>query len=175
MAHTFVATTAKSDPYTFSTAFSQNQVTAGFPQCEYPVSANLDPISMVSNPFHWPSKSQNPSLKQPHKHPRLSRDVVGTRQFQRPKLKLIIDNGTRFKCYIDGCVGVLSRRQGFKARIAARYRTTQADSSSCKDCGRIFTRKANEEIHRRTVYMREKNHRCVFCLRFFARKDSLRR
>jgi len=44
-----------------------------------------------------------------------------------------------------------------------------------KDCNKKFVRKTDLQRHHQSVHMKQRNHRCDYCSRYFARKDTLRR
>jgi len=44
-----------------------------------------------------------------------------------------------------------------------------------KDCSKKFVRKTDLARHHQSVHMKQRNHQCDYCSRFFARKDTLRR
>jgi len=44
-----------------------------------------------------------------------------------------------------------------------------------ENCTKKFVRKTDLQRHHQSVHMKQRNHRCDYCSRFFARKDTLRR
>ncbi|KAJ3568979.1 hypothetical protein NPX13_g6236 [Xylaria arbuscula] len=48
-------------------------------------------------------------------------------------------------------------------------------SCTFEDCNKKFVRKTDLQRHHQSVHMKEKNHKCDYCGRHFARKDTLRR
>jgi uncharacterized Zn-finger protein len=44
-----------------------------------------------------------------------------------------------------------------------------------KDCSKKFVRKTDLQRHHQSSHMKQRNHRCSYCSRYFARKDALRR
>ncbi|KAG7150040.1 Zinc finger protein PLAG1 like [Verticillium longisporum] len=43
------------------------------------------------------------------------------------------------------------------------------------DCNKRFVRKTDLQRHHQSVHTKERNHKCDYCSRLFARKDTLRR
>jgi len=43
------------------------------------------------------------------------------------------------------------------------------------DCNKRFVRKTDLQRHHASVHLRERTHKCDYCGRMFARKDTLRR
>lgn len=105
-----------------------------------------------------------------------NRRQIRSQRTQKKTRKLTTKEEANFQCEVKGCGKLFSRSYNFKAHME-----THADNReypfpcTVPDCNKKFVRKTDLQRHHQSVHMKEKNHRCDFCGRMFARKDTLRR
>lgn len=99
--------------------------------------------------------------------------------FNRPRRaprRLTTKEEANFQCEIPGCGKLFSRSYNFKAHMETHDDKREYPfPCSVKECNKRFVRKTDLQRHHQSVHMKERNHRCDFCSRMFARKDTLRR
>ena len=90
--------------------------------------------------------------------------------------RLTTKEEANFQCEIKGCGKLFSRSYNFKAHMET-HDDKREYPFPCQsgDCNKKFVRKTDLQRHHQSVHMKERNHRCDFCGRMFARKDTLRR
>ncbi|KAK6202004.1 hypothetical protein LQW54_009136 [Pestalotiopsis sp. IQ-011] len=95
----------------------------------------------------------------------------------RPKTrKLTSKEDANYQCEVKGCGKLFSRSYNYKAHLETHDENREYPfPCTMGDCDRKFVRKTDLTRHHQSVHMREKNHRCDYCHRSFARKDTLRR
>lgn len=94
----------------------------------------------------------------------------------RPPRKLTTREDANFQCRVRGCGKLFGRSYNYKAHMET-HDTGRVYPFAClvKDCAKKFVRKTDLARHHQSVHMKQRNHRCDYCGRFFARKDTLRR
>lgn len=104
------------------------------------------------------------------------RGTQTTRAPKRQTRKLTSKEDANFQCEIPGCGKLFSRSYNYKAHMAT-HNENRAYPFLCPepDCGKKFVRKTDLQRHNQSVHTKERSHRCDYCLRMFARKDTLRR
>ncbi|KAH8677269.1 hypothetical protein BX600DRAFT_449259 [Xylariales sp. PMI_506] len=76
----------------------------------------------------------------------------------------------------EQCGKLFSRSYNYKAHLETHHENREYPfPCAVGDCTRKFVRKTDLQRHHQSVHMKEKNHKCDFCSRMFARKDTLRR
>lgn len=93
----------------------------------------------------------------------------------RPR-KLTTKEDANYQCEVQGCGKLFSRSYNYKAHLETHDENREYPFPCTIDgCPKKFVRKTDLTRHHQSVHMKEKNHRCDFCQRMFARKDTLRR
>ncbi|KAK2010274.1 hypothetical protein LZ32DRAFT_382202 [Colletotrichum eremochloae] len=100
-------------------------------------------------------------------------------KYNRPKRsprKMTSFADAQYKCQVEGCGKLFSRSYNYKAHLDTHdERREYPFPCPVADCNKRFVRKTDLQRHNQSVHMKEKNHRCDYCGRLFARKDTLRR
>ncbi|TQW03255.1 zinc finger, c2H2 type domain-containing protein [Cordyceps javanica] len=79
-----------------------------------------------------------------------------------------------FKCDVEGCGKLFTRSYNYKAHLETHDQRRQYPfHCHVHGCDKKFARKTDLQRHHQSVHMKERNHGCTFCGRFFARKDTL--
>ncbi|KAI2617379.1 hypothetical protein GGR54DRAFT_607497 [Hypoxylon sp. NC1633] len=93
---------------------------------------------------------------------------------RRQPRKLTTKEEANFQCEVKGCGKLFSRSYNFKAHMETHDEKREYPfPCTVTDCNKKFVRKTDLQRHNQSVHMKEKNHRCDFCGRMFARKDTL--
>lgn len=81
-----------------------------------------------------------------------------------------------YECSMEGCGKMFNRSYNYKAHMET-HDPERVYPFTCQlpDCTKRFRRKTDLQRHHQSVHMKERNHQCEFCGRFFSRKDTLRR
>lgn len=90
--------------------------------------------------------------------------------------KVTTKEEANFQCEVKGCGKYFSRSYNYKAHMET-HDEKRAYPFPCGvgECNKRFVRKTDLQRHHQSVHMKEKNHKCDYCNRLFARKDTLRR
>uniref|UniRef100_A0A0B7JTX5 C2H2-type domain-containing protein n=2 Tax=Bionectria ochroleuca TaxID=29856 RepID=A0A0B7JTX5_BIOOC len=98
------------------------------------------------------------------------------RRKKRPTRKHTTKEEANYQCTIDGCGKFFSRSYNFKSHLET-HDDKREYPFPCKEpnCTKKFVRKTDLQRHHQSVHTKERNHKCDFCGRMFARKDTLRR
>ncbi|KAK4226989.1 hypothetical protein QBC38DRAFT_209449 [Podospora fimiseda] len=98
---------------------------------------------------------------------------------QRPRRaprRLTTKEEANFVCEVKGCGKMFSRSYNFKAHMETHDEKREYPfPCNVPDCNKKFVRKTDLQRHHQSVHMKERNHKCDYCSRMFARKDTLRR
>ncbi|KAI1381423.1 hypothetical protein F4677DRAFT_126036 [Hypoxylon crocopeplum] len=95
---------------------------------------------------------------------------------RRQPRKLTTKEEANYQCEVKGCGKLFSRSYNFKAHMETHDEKREYPfPCTVPDCNKKFVRKTDLQRHNQSVHMKEKNHRCDYCGRMFARKDTLRR
>ena len=90
--------------------------------------------------------------------------------------RLTTKEEANFQCEVKGCGKLFSRSYNFKAHMETHDEKREYPfPCQAGDCNKKFVRKTDLQRHHQSVHMKERNHRCDYCGRMFARKDTLRR
>jgi hypothetical protein len=94
----------------------------------------------------------------------------------RTPRKMTTREEANYQCKAKGCGKLFSRSYNFKAHMET-HDSSRIYPFPCPlpDCNKKFVRKTDLQRHHQSVHMKERNFRCEFCSRYFARKDTLRR
>ncbi|KAK4097142.1 hypothetical protein N658DRAFT_489455 [Parathielavia hyrcaniae] len=123
----------------------------------------------------------------PHPHPHPPPAHAGAfmhdarRQYRvaRPKRaprRLTTKEEANFQCEVKGCGKLFSRSYNFKAHMETHDEKREYPfPCQAPDCSKKFVRKTDLQRHHQSVHLRERTHKCDYCNRMFARKDTLRR
>lgn len=81
-----------------------------------------------------------------------------------------------FQCQVVGCGKFFSRSYNFKSHMETHDEKRHYPFPCLvNDCSKKFVRKTDLQRHHQSVHIKERNHRCDYCGRMFARKDTLQR
>jgi len=95
---------------------------------------------------------------------------------RRAPRRLTTKEEANFQCEVKGCGKLFSRSYNFKAHMETHDEKREYPfPCSVNDCNKKFVRKTDLQRHHQSVHMKERNHKCDYCSRLFARKDTLRR
>lgn len=144
-----------------SSGYLSDVPSGSWPKSEYP--------SLDSDPYYG-----GPSSAATYSHDRRQLRVPRT-QRRQPR-KLTTKEEANFQCEVKGCGKLFSRSYNFKAHMETHDEKREYPfPCTVPDCNKKFVRKTDLQRHNQSVHMKEKNHRCDYCGRMFARKDTLRR
>ncbi|EEY17314.1 conserved hypothetical protein [Verticillium alfalfae VaMs.102] len=95
---------------------------------------------------------------------------------RRAPRRLTTREEANFQCEVKGCGKLFSRSYNFKAHMET-HDDKREYPFPCQigDCNKRFVRKTDLQRHHQSVHTKERNHKCDYCSRLFARKDTLRR
>lgn len=95
---------------------------------------------------------------------------------RRAPRRLTTREEANFQCEVKGCGKLFSRSYNFKAHMETHDEKREYPfPCMAEDCSKKFVRKTDLQRHHQSVHMKERNHKCDYCGRLFARKDTLRR
>jgi hypothetical protein len=141
----------------------------GWSKVEYASQDQLPSISTLPiPPYDRRSESQERSPVRSLDH---QRGPVRTRI-----RKLTTKEDANFQCHVKGCGKLFGRSYNFKAHMETHDAGREYPfPCPLNDCNKKFVRKTDLQRHHQSVHMKQRNHRCDYCSRYFARKDTLRR
>jgi len=135
-------------------------------------SQDLPPISTLPlPPYDRRSESQehSPARSIDRRRPTTIARTRGVR-------KLTTKEDANFQCTVKGCGKLFGRSYNYKAHMETHDASREYPfPCPLKDCNKKFVRKTDLQRHHQSVHMKQRNHRCDYCSRYFARKDTLRR
>ncbi|KAI0884802.1 uncharacterized protein GGS22DRAFT_147000 [Annulohypoxylon maeteangense] len=144
-----------------SSGYLSDVPSGSWPKSEYP--------SLESDQFY-----AGPSASGAFPHDR--RQLRVPRAQRRQPRKLTTKEEANFQCEVKGCGKLFSRSYNFKAHMETHDEKREYPfPCTVPDCNKKFVRKTDLQRHNQSVHMKEKNHKCDYCGRMFARKDTLRR
>ncbi|KAL2265599.1 hypothetical protein VTJ83DRAFT_6699 [Remersonia thermophila] len=95
---------------------------------------------------------------------------------KRAQRRLTTKEEANFQCEVKGCGKLFSRSYNFKAHMETHDEKREYPfPCQVPDCTKKFVRKTDLQRHHQSVHLRERTHKCDYCSRMFARKDTLRR
>ena len=144
----------------------------GWPKVDYGPQSDLPPFSTLPVPAYARRASAQEPLTSTHELRRVATSVPRTRQPRR----LTTKEDANFQCQVKGCGKLFGRSYNFKAHMETHDASREYPfPCPLKDCTKKFVRKTDLQRHHQSVHMKQRNFRCDYCGRFFARKDTLRR
>ena len=168
-----LVTSASSYPGSLEGTFYHDPSTMGWPKLEYTNVQDLPSISSLPiPPYGRRSESQERSQAGSQSQRRGPSTIARTRS---PR-KLTTKEDANFQCHVKGCGKLFGRSYNFKAHMETHDASREYPfPCPLKDCNKKFVRKTDLQRHHQSVHMKQRNHRCDYCSRYFARKDTLRR
>ncbi|KAF4462655.1 epithelial zinc-finger ezf [Fusarium albosuccineum] len=119
--------------------------------------------------FYSNTQAQMPDLGQ-------DRRLLKTNKVKRPTRKHTSKEEANFQCEVKGCGKFFSRSYNYKSHLETHDEKREYPFPCTVDgCTKKFVRKTDLQRHHQSVHMKERNHKCDYCGRLFARKDTLRR
>ncbi|KAI0518570.1 hypothetical protein F5B22DRAFT_71228 [Xylaria bambusicola] len=164
-AHALMAEPSSYGSQACSSGYLSDGPSSSWPKSEYP------PIE--GDPYYVGPSGSTSSLVPDRRHqapPRPSRAP------KRQARKLTSKDEANFQCEVEGCGKLFSRSYNYKAHMETHDKKREYPFvCTYEDCNKKFVRKTDLQRHHQSVHMKEKNHKCDYCGRHFARKDTLRR
>lgn len=95
---------------------------------------------------------------------------------KRQQRRLTTKEEANFQCEVKGCGKLFSRSYNYKAHLET-HAPNRDYPFPCQEagCTKKFVRKTDLQRHHQSVHLKERSHKCDYCSRLFARKDTLRR
>lgn len=146
-----------------------------------PFAPNLQPDLGDSPVPVWPKQDCDASqiyLDPQSQGPDLGQDrrMLKPTRARRPPRKHTTKEEANFQCEVKGCGKFFSRSYNYKSHLETHDEKREYPFPCPVDgCTKKFVRKTDLQRHHQSVHMKERNHKCDFCGRLFARKDTLRR
>jgi len=95
---------------------------------------------------------------------------------ERTQHRLTTKEEPNFQCEVKGCGKLFSRSYNFNAHMETHNEKREYPfPCTVANCNKKFVRKADLQRHHQSIHIKERPHKCNFCSRLFARKDTLRR
>ncbi|KND92559.1 Transcription factor Sp5 [Tolypocladium ophioglossoides CBS 100239] len=122
-----------------------------------------------------PPASGQPPCELPATPSTATRSASLTRA-RRGSRKHTTKDDANFQCSVEGCGKFFSRSYNFRSHMETHDEQREYPFLCfVSGCNKKFVRKTDLQRHHQSVHKKERNHRCDFCGRLFARKDTLRR
>jgi hypothetical protein len=171
MSHNLLITSASSYPGSLEATFYQDQNPLAWPKVDYGTTHDLPSISSLPIP-PYDRRSESQDRAAPLEQRKTPSTIARTRQ---PR-KLTTKEDANFQCNVKGCGKLFGRSYNFKAHMETHDASREYPfPCQMKDCTKKFVRKTDLQRHHQSVHMKQRNHQCDYCSRYFARKDTLRR
>ena len=172
LSHSLLITSTDSYPESLEATFYHDQNPITWPKVDYGAPHDLPSISSLPIPPYGQRSESEERTAAPQKPRKTPSTVERTRQ---PR-KLTSKEDANFQCSVKGCGKLFGRSYNFKAHMET-HDTARQYPFPCpmKDCTKKFVRKTDLQRHHHSVHMKQRDHRCDYCSRDFARKDTLRR
>ncbi|KAK4185194.1 hypothetical protein QBC35DRAFT_390015 [Podospora australis] len=95
---------------------------------------------------------------------------------RRASRRLTTKEEASFVCEVEGCFKMFSRSHHFEAHMKTHdEKRDYPFPCTIADCNKKFVCRTDLQRHHQAAHMKERLHRCDYCARLFARKDTLRR
>lgn len=170
--HNIIVTSASSYPGSLEATFYHDQPPMGWAKVEYTPSEGLPSLSSLPLPPYERRSESLERISSLQSRRRRPSTIARTRQ---PR-KLTTQEDANFQCNVNGCGKLFGRSYNFKAHMETHDSSREYPFPCPMDtCSKKFVRKTDLQRHHQSVHMKQRNHRCDYCSRFFARKDTLRR
>ncbi|UNI16238.1 hypothetical protein JDV02_002694 [Purpureocillium takamizusanense] len=102
--------------------------------------------------------------------------VANTTRTRRVPRKHTTKDEANFQCTVEGCGKFFSRSYNYKSHLETHDEQREYPFPCLvSGCHKKFVRKTDLQRHHQSVHAKERNYRCDYCGRLFARKDTLRR
>lgn len=151
------------------------QATSGYTP-EGPVTAWAKPEQYPMEPDHFYLTADSQSPAAVFGQQDLRRTGRGGSRTKRTPRKLTTKEEANFQCDVKGCGKLFSRSYNFKAHMETHDEKREYPFPCQVDtCNKKFVRKTDLQRHHQSVHVKERSHKCDYCARMFARKDTLRR
>lgn len=156
----------------------------GHPQSQSPAPPQLHPqVQSNGTPTQLSAQPTAPQLLPTpliHESPLPDAATRTWTRMKRPKRKPTRRHTTKeeanFQCMVKGCGKFFSRSYNFKSHMETHDEKREYPfPCQVPNCTRKFVRKTDLQRHHQSVHTKERNHKCDYCGRLFARKDTLRR
>ncbi|KAI6367860.1 hypothetical protein MCOR25_004820 [Pyricularia grisea] len=133
--------------------------------------SNKDYNSAENDSYYSPGQSSlGGGAGDRHKQGRAVRPLKKTKRTTTSK------EDANFFCEVKGCGKMFSRSYNYKAHMETHDEKREYPfPCQTSGCTKRFVRKTDLQRHHQSVHMKERNHKCDYCGRLFARKDTLRR
>lgn len=89
--------------------------------------------------------------------------------------RLTSKEDANFQCHVKGCGKLFGRSYNHKAHMETHASREYPFPCPVKDCNKKFVRKTDLQRHHQSVHVKQRNHGCEYCSRFFARRDTVKR
>ncbi|KAK0103589.1 hypothetical protein ONS95_005602 [Cadophora gregata] len=173
LSHNIIVTSASSYPGSLETTFYHEPSVMGWPKVEYTTTQDLPSLSSLPLP---PYDRRSESLEGISSGLQGQRRRPSTIARTRQPRKLTTKEDANFQCSVSGCGKLFGRSYNFKAHMETHDAGREYPfPCPIENCSKKFVRKTDLQRHHQSVHMKQRNHRCDYCNRFFARKDTLRR
>ncbi|KAM5348525.1 hypothetical protein ACJ41O_008349 [Fusarium nematophilum] len=146
-----------------------------------PFAPSLPPDLSASAATTWPKQEYDVSQFYANPQapvPDLGQDrrLLKASKVKRPTRKHTSKEEANFQCEVKGCGKFFSRSYNYKSHLETHDEKREYPFPCTVDgCTKKFVRKTDLQRHHQSVHMKERNHKCDYCGRLFARKDTLRR
>ncbi len=164
-AHALLAEPSSYGSHASSSGYLSDAASGSWAKSDYP------PVD--ADPYYVGPNGSTSSLVPDRRHQAPSRPL---RAPKRQARKLTSKDEANFQCGVEGCGKLFSRSYNYKAHMETHDKKREYPfCCTFEDCDKKFVRKTDLQRHHQSVHMKEKNHKCDYCGRHFARKDTLRR
>ncbi|KAI5457232.1 hypothetical protein BGZ63DRAFT_365092 [Mariannaea sp. PMI_226] len=146
-----------------------------------PFTTNLQPELSDTSITPWPRQDYDATqgyINSQASGSDLGHDRRGpkTNRIRRPVRKHTTKEEANFQCEVKGCGKFFSRSYNYKSHLETHDEKREYPfPCPIEGCTKKFVRKTDLQRHHQSVHMKERNHKCDYCGRLFARKDTLRR
>ncbi|KAF4982549.1 hypothetical protein FZEAL_1859 [Fusarium zealandicum] len=146
-----------------------------------PFASNLQPELSAGAVSTWPKQEYDVSQYYQNTPAQIQdsgqdKRLAKGNKVKRPTRKHTSKEEANFQCEVKGCGKFFSRSYNYKSHLETHDEKREYPFPCTVDgCTKKFVRKTDLQRHHQSVHMKERNHKCDYCGRLFARKDTLRR